>query len=48
MVLRAPTLFRGQVVASARAWDHERGTLLVTDTAPRRRRGLTVLDVAEG
>jgi len=48
MVLLAPTLFRGQVVASARAWERHRGSLLCADTTPARRRGLTLLDVADG
>jgi len=54
MVLRAPTLFRGQVVAAARSWEADRGELLRRDgvTSPeegeRRRGGLTLLDVAKG
>jgi len=48
MILLAPTLFRGQVVAAARAWEQHRGSLLRTDETAPRRRGLTLLDVADG
>ena len=52
MVLAAPTLFRGQVVAAARSWEADRGELLRRDgvspsTHERRRGGLILLDVAE-
>ena len=49
LVLHAPSLFRGAVVAAARRWEEERSAPLLADSAqPPRRAGLTLLHVADG